>query len=587
MLALRFVSALAVALIALSCSCSEDPAPQVVPQPNQATPPSSANEVVLIPDPTPSELDPLDAPPPEPMPQASAEPATAPQDEPDEDEDDCNREMIGLTVFSPNGRRLAIEFEGGRVQVFDTTTWKPVSEIKFQDALKSLEFSPNGRYLFGVNDPDEYPDVLHVARVSDGARLWRKRIREGRFSFVVAKDSSWFAAVVRAPKPPGDPDDIYSDPEPEWHVELVALPSFSARRSFFEPKRITKLKRPAWRPRKVPNPDPERFKAPPGGPPRMDPVLPISNDAADYSRDSAIPGECCELFASGDSRTLSISYQEVTSLVDTRRAAVMTTLVGSSPAFSPSGRFVVLGRESGAVAIFDTRRRSAKLFYDALCDIDLTHRFPDPDFSPDESLVAIGGRENRLCLVSPTSAKLKTFLPNKLYTPMPTLERGRADSGGWSADGSAIVSTRGFHDMMFRVDTNEDITFDAKWDHIVRYVRRADASFFAIDLQQLPRAEVIGHTVRPLPPAHENCQSVRWSPDREKLLNDSDAEVTICSTRNFQPITRIRGTVDDLEFDPLSRFVYGKDYNHVVIWSAADGKQVFNTDSCSTSTDTQ
>lgn len=71
-------------------------------------------------------------------------------------------------------------------------------------------------------------------------------------------------------------------------------------------------------------------------------------------------------------------------------------------------------------------------------------------------------------------------------------------------------------------------------------------------------AEVVGHTVHPLPPAHEHCQGVRWSPDREKLLDDSDGLQTICSTRTSQPIATIQGALPDLEFDASSRFIYGK-----------------------------
>ncbi|MCA9632770.1 MAG: hypothetical protein KC766_34190 [Myxococcales bacterium] len=527
--------------------------------------PDAPAPVALSPEPTPSYVK-LDAPPPEPL---RPKPPPPPPDP-------CAAKRSTRETFSRDGRWVALEFED-HVRVIETAHWKTVSNLKLAEPRTSLEFSSDGRFLFTVIESARLPKArfLSVLRVSDGEQMWRRRVRRSDHSFVVARDSSWFAAVVPAPEPP-DPwrSGAPLEREPPWQAQLFELPDFSLRRTLSPPANVTKLRRPVWRPRKVPAPDPQR--------PLMnsiEAVVPIPNHPADYSLDSTTPGDCCALFASPDSRTLGLSYQDVTSLVDAQSGNLITALIGASPTFSPSGRFVVLGRKSHSVALFDTRQRKARLFYDALCDVDLNHLAPSPDFNADESLVALGGRGRVLCLVSPTTGQLQTFLPRKFSAPVPELDPGRADSGGWSADGALIVSQRSFHDNIFHVASGESMQASFRLDAPIRFRRRADGSFVAIDVHAAPVAEVVGHELIRKPAASALCDDLVWSPDGETGRNEANGVQTICSTRTLKPIARFKAP-GNVDYDPTGRFLYGSDEDRFSVWGARSGRQLYHLDYC-------
>ncbi|MGE0326226.1 MAG: hypothetical protein AB7S68_28115 [Polyangiaceae bacterium] len=305
-------------------------------------------------------------------------------------------------------------------------------------------------------------------------------------------------------------------------------------------------------------------------------LVPIPNADADYSQDSSEPGECCELADSADSRTLSINYQDVTSFVDARDGTLMTTLSGSFKTFSPTGRFGVLARKSGSVAIFDTRKRRGKLFYDALCDANSV--YGAPDFNPGESLIALGGIGRRICLVAPTTGRLKTFFPRGFSAPTPELDHGRSEPGGWTADGSAIVNELNFRSELLRADTGREIYIESEGLPL-SFTRRPDGSLIVYALNRGPIAEVVRQRVRRLFNVNRSCEGFEWSPDYERLLSGSDGIQNICSTRTFQIIARFKA-LGNFHFDPRGRWLYGGDRGHLSIWSATSGKQLFALDYC-------
>lgn len=490
----------------------------------------------------------------------------------------CEAEQGTNPTFSADGRLLGLLFDQ-KVRVMDTRTWRRVTTLNFDGTPDRLEFSPDGRFLFALTDSSDLPDarLLSAMRVRDGKRMWRRHVADNARSFVIAKNSRWFAAVVAKPATAKDSEDEELDPSdatPSWHAELFALPSFATRRRFSAPAQITELERPDWEPRKVP--DPYNVVSPRGG---MEVILPISNEPADYSVDTTQAGECCELVASPDSTTLAISYADVTSLVDTNRGSVLTSLAGAAPSFSPSGRFAVLGRKSHAVAIFDKRRRSAKLFYDALCRIDLSHDSAGPDFSPDESLVAIGGVDHTLCLVSPATARLQSTVPKELSPPQPSIHRGRVSPGGWTKDGSAIVRQGSFSSSLFRVETGKEIPIQLDASSASSFRRRSDGSHIAYDFNSLALAEISGGDVRMFSAPRTGCAPSVISPDGDKAVDGSTGVQTLCATRTLGPIAELDGD-GQFEFDPSSRFVHTIDGQSFTVWSSTTGKQLFRLAFC-------
>lgn len=480
----------------------------------------------------------------------------------------CEGARVQGASWSTDGHLVALHLDAS-VRVLETEKWQTLMTAKFARPVEKLVFSADRRYLFSVTTQTEEPYAreLIVFRVPDGERMWQGRIADGERSLAIAADSSWFAAVIADPP---DPDGYQTT----WHAELVSIPLFTARK-LSQPAHTTQLPRPAWHPRKVPRPE---GHASANG---METVLPISNGPADYSLDLEVPGKCCEVLASGDSRTLAVSYEDVTSVVDVQEGAVVSALVGAAPTFSPSGRWLVLGRKSGSVTLFDTRKRHGTLIYDALCDVDLARLGPPPDFNADESLLALGGYNPALCLVSTARGKVEALVPRELPTPTPQLEHGRSAPGGFSSDGSAIVSVGPFAQSLFRVDSGEYI--EIKNDdglYAWFFVRRADDSLIAFDMNRRPLVEVLGHHLEPLPEPHDDCGYLELSPDGEKGLHASNGVQTLCSTRSFQPVATFTQKDGYWDFDPSSRFVHGTHPRGFSVFSATNGRRLFHLEYC-------
>jgi WD40 repeat protein len=92
---------------------------------------------------------------------------------------------VHALAFSPDGTRLAVGLEDGRVQLWEVAAKAVVEELRCgEEPVHFLEFSPNGEGL--------------VAASGDSLQLWR--LEDGEVLFTPGEDLSTCASAVFPPE---------------------------------------------------------------------------------------------------------------------------------------------------------------------------------------------------------------------------------------------------------------------------------------------------------------------------------------------------------------------------------------------------
>ncbi|MCA9626667.1 MAG: hypothetical protein KC766_03325 [Myxococcales bacterium] len=478
--------------------------------------------------------------------------------------------------FSNDGSLAALVLQD-RVDVYPTSDWKRSATIGRERGLESMTLTPDGRYLFlAIQADGESRTSLSLSETKTGQTIWRGATALPPLTgmaVVVAPDSSWFAfaEITEVDQPPV--------------VELLSLPGLDELGKFAVPGRIERLRRPTWHPRALPPPKPAR------GMPGMS--FSVPNGPPDWGHDVVTrdPAASVERLSVGaDSKHLLIGWSDgSTSLIDARGAKEVAGLVGFGGEFSPSGRFIALGRVSGAIALYDTEKRRGTLFYDPLCQANPYQSFSS--FSPDERLVALAGSSFRVCLAETTSAKGKGLVPPQVPTQGAFEDEGFAQPGAWVSDGSGLLVSPGMGKPLglYALGTSkftqlsrelkaDDPRVDNASAGVIR--RMKDQSLVVFNSGGRPGVEIVGLQVHPLARGSSDFSLAAASPDGEVYARQEAGAVVVKSTRGGGVITTLEGAGSPA-FDPSGRFLHTTGPAGVRVWNARSGERLFTLRACS------
>ncbi|MEZ4369654.1 MAG: WD40 repeat domain-containing protein [Polyangiaceae bacterium] len=492
----------------------------------------------------------------------------------------CEHSSFADSTFSADGSLFVVRLATG-IRAYDTASWAPrATELRI-DEMASFRLTPDGGFLFGFVHPKGLAPSpsghLEALDTRTGKRVWSSKRLEGELyegSLVIASDGSWFAVAVTDDKE-----------EYEFHVELFGLPSFELLGRFDMPTKVTRLRRPAWRPRVLPK-----------APTVHGVQLSVPNSPPDWSLDKVdLQPLMLSLASSPDASSLAIGWMgngAATSLIDVRKARLRETLPGSYFAFSPKGRFLMLDQGSGARALYDTKTGKGALFYDPLCPPQ--GNVFKPSFNPDETLVALASLQSNACLVETKTGRLRGLAPPRLPTAGAFEDEGIIIPGAWLSDGSGLlmaVSTSG-ELALFELGASapkplgaglrrESAVADNGLSYPVVVRRGTDQSLFVFTESGYPGVEIVGGSVRSLSPPEGDVRSVVVDPDGERYARTDAGGTTVRSTRTNEPSLIIEGTSDlEPSFDPTGRWLYSADSDRVSVWDASSGRSLLALRSC-------
>ncbi len=505
-------------------------------------------------------------------------------------------EAPGLRSFAADGGTLAV-VDGRKLVVYSTLDWSILSSVDAGLPVQRLQLSRKGEYvlLLAAKDGTPLGTVLLVNARSGKVLLERAAlvpVHAEREKAQLSPDGRWLALAApdkTAGVDAGANEDMDLDAVTE-HVEVFALPTLRSIAVLRGPEKVDSLPQPRWRPRKLPAPPtpPRNVSGPPlpmgpMGPIIMHPNVPVPNAAPDWTLDKLEAGASgiADLVWAADSRTLmSVWSGGAASFVDAgtgQTFAVVSagsTSVGSwRHALSPSGRWAVLSRLSGAQSVYDLHQRRGRTFYDPLCPG--SHGWPS--FSRDERSAVISGGSYSVCLVDLATAQLTTLLPPKPPTTGAYEDEGIRGGGPWASDDKSVV----VQDMAgqavlwdLRTKTGNAVAHDGQTARQTA-MRTKDGSLVFLNELGKPLAELVGDQLRYLPLNESSSMFGALSPDGELVLQGPEPPLTLLSTRSGKVEKVLKeGRMGIHDFDATSRFVYTTD-EALLVWRVSDGTLVF------------